>query len=388
MVFWRKKKNAGTQEQEEREDKIVHHPDDPAIEPPTEYDPELTEDQKHELFDETGSEVLDEIEVTPVPEKSVTDAEDETDSENGGWFSRLTKGLSKSSNKISQGISDILTKKKLDAETLEGLEDLLIMADLGPETAGKIIEGFSEGRFGKEIEEQEIKEELSARIAEILQPVAQELKIKKPADGPYVMLVCGVNGVGKTTTIGKIAKKLHVGEHLSVMMAAGDTFRAAAIEQLEIWSKRAHCPLVTKEVGADAAAVAYEAYERAKAENIDLLMIDTAGRLHNKSNLMAELEKIIRVLKKQNENLPHSVLLVLDATTGQNAREQVKTFKEMVNVTGLAVTKLDGSARGGIVVRLADEFGLPINFIGVGEQAEDLQPFHAEEFARSLVGLA
>ena len=324
-----------------------------------------------------------------------------------GWLSRLTGGLSKSTQKITQGIGDILTKRKLDQEMLDELEELLITADLGPKTAAKIVSEFGEGRFGKDISEDEVKEALAESIVKILEPVARPLDFSfkpspltsplPPVGGggtegggnvPFTVLVCGVNGVGKTTTIGKIAHELHHKDGKKVMLAAGDTFRAAAVEQLEIWAQRSGASFVKKDVGADAAALAYEAYEKAKAEGVDVLLIDTAGRLHNKSNLMAELEKIVRVLKKQNESLPHAVLLVLDATTGQNAHEQVKIFKDMVNVTGLVVTKLDGSAKGGVVVSLADSFGLPIHLIGVGEQIGDLQPFNAREFARSLVGLS
>ena len=305
---------------------------------------------------------------------------------NESWLSRLTGGLSKSTQKITQGIGDILTKRKLDQEMLDELEDLLITAYLGPKTAEKIVAEFGEGRFGKDISEDEVKEALAGSVVKILEPVAKPMSFSG-AQGPFTVLVCGVNGVGKTTTIGKIAHELHHRDGKKVMLAAGDTFRAAAVEQLEIWAQRSGASFVKKDVGADAAALAYEAYEKAKAEGVDVLLIDTAGRLHNKSNLMAELEKIVRVLKKQNENLPHAVLLVLDATTGQNAHEQVRIFKEMVNVTGLAVTKLDGSAKGGVVVGLADSFSVPIHLIGVGEQIGDLQPFNAQEFARSLVGL-
>lgn len=397
MIFWRKKKNIAEQEQQEREDKVVHHPGEPEIAPPVEDDPEIGEELKHEL-EETEEEILEEIEETPVPDhRPVSDAEeaaeerehDEETDHGGGWFSRLSKGLSKSSNKITQGLGDLVTRKKLDQDMLDELEELLITADLGPKTAAKLIEEFGKDRFGKDISEQEIKEALAASIAHILKPVAGQMLMDCEQDtGPFTVLVCGVNGVGKTTTIGKIAHNLHYDEGKTVVMAAGDTFRAAAIEQLQIWAERAGASFLAKDVGADAASVAYEAYEKAKEEGADVLFIDTAGRLHNKSNLMAELEKIIRVLKKQDENLPHAVLLVLDATTGQNAHEQVRTFKEMVNVTALAVTKLDGSAKGGVVVSLADRFGLPICYVGVGEQAGDLQPFHPDEFAKSLVGLA
>lgn len=268
---------------------------------------------------------------------------------------------------------------------LDELEELLITADLGPKTAKKIVAEFGEGRFGRDVSEDEVKEALAESIAKILEPVAKPLVFAGDRK-PFTVLVCGVNGVGKTTTIGKIAHELHKKDRKKVMLAAGDTFRAAAVEQLEIWAQRSGASFVKKDTGADSAALAYEAYERAKAEGAEVLLIDTAGRLHNKSNLMAELQKIVRVLKKQDESLPHAVLLVLDSTTGQNAHEQVRIFREMVNVTGLVVTKLDGSAKGGVVVGLADSFGIPIHLIGVGEQAEDLRPFAARDFARSLVG--
>lgn len=392
MVFWRKKKNQAEQEREEKEDKIIHHSNDPALEPETGYDPEIDRDFKDHALQETETEILDELETVPTPLHSLEDDKKETeelsdDSKEGGWFSRLTGGLSKSSSRLGQGIADIFTKKKLDQQALDDLEDLLITSDLGPATAKKLIDALSKEKFEKDVSEPEIKEFLSDHLAEILAPVAQKLEIQKSESGPFVILVCGVNGVGKTTTIGKIAHQLHYQEKHSVMLAAGDTFRAAAIEQLEIWGQRIHCPVLSKDIGADAASVAYEAYEKAKSENIDVLMIDTAGRLHNKANLMAELEKIIRVLKKQDENLPHSCLLILDATTGQNAHAQLKIFKEIVDVSGLVVTKLDGSAKGGVVVSLAQEFGLPIHAIGVGEQVEDLNPFTAKDFANALLGI-
>ncbi len=267
------------------------------------------------------------------------------------------------------------------------MEDVLITADLGPKTAARLVSEFGKDRFGKDISEEEIKDALAGSIAGILEPVAQKVEFPKQDNGPFVVLVCGVNGVGKTTTIGKIAHDLQMTQKRSVMIAAADTFRAAAVEQLDIWAQRAGCSILKKDIGADAAAVAFEAYAKAKEEGTEILFIDTAGRLHNKANLMAELEKIVRVLKKQGENLPHAVLLVLDATTGQNAYEQVRIFKEMLNVTGLIVTKVDGSAKGGVVVGLADQFGLPIHMIGVGEQIGDLRSFDAGDYARSLVGL-
>ncbi len=391
MVFWRKKKNEGAQEQEAREDKFVHHPHEPDIEPSTDYEAEIDHDTDREL-NETSREILEDLTVEPVPEHTEVDDAEESEeladhSEEGGWLSRLTSGLSKSTSKITTGLSDLVTKKKLDQEMLDSLEEVLIEADLGPKTAIKVIESFSEGRFGKDLEENEIREALAESIAKILEPVAKPLEIKKPAEGPFVILMCGVNGAGKTTTIGKLAQRLKQQDGHKVMMAAGDTFRAAAVEQLEIWAKRTGCTLIKKDVGADAAAVAYEAYEQAKAEGVDVLLIDTAGRLQNKANLMEELAKIIRVLKKQDENLPHEVVLVLDSTTGQNAFSQLETFKNMVDVSGLIVTKLDGSAKGGVLVGLADQFGVPVYAIGVGEALEDMQPFVAREYASSLMGL-
>ena len=236
--------------------------------------------------------------------------------------------------------------------------------------------------------DEDIQKELATRVEEILKDIARPMEIKTPENGPRVVLVCGVNGVGKTTTIGKLAYQLHYKMGKKVMLAAGDTFRAAALEQLQVWADRVGCKLVKKEIGSDAASVAYEAYTQAKEEGVDILLIDTAGRLHNKSNLMDELKKIDRVLKKQGEDLPHATILVLDATTGQNAHAQVETFGEAVNVKGLIVTKLDGSAKGGVVVSLADQFRLPIYAVGVGEKIDDLQPFKAHEYAESLVGLS
>ncbi|MGB3213454.1 MAG: signal recognition particle-docking protein FtsY, partial [Alphaproteobacteria bacterium] len=371
MIFWRKKNNISDQEKEEQDDKLLHPDKEPALEPSTDYEAALDADALAELVD-TEADILDELEEVPVPEHRLFDdrkeAEDLSDhTEEGGWFWRLTRGLSKSSTKLTSGISDLLTKKKLDQETLDQLEELLIEADLGPKTAAKIIADFSKDRFGKDISEEEVREALASGIEKILKPVAKPINTAKPDDGPFVILVCGVNGAGKTTTIGKYANHLQREQKKSVLIAAGDTFRAAAIEQLGTWAKRSGATMFAKDVGADAAAVAFEAYDMAISQKTDILMIDTAGRLQNKSNLMAELEKIIRVLKKRDEAVPHAVLLVLDATTGQNAFSQVETFKKMVDVTGLIVTKLDGSAKGGVLVGLADQFGLPVHAIGVGE---------------------
>lgn len=298
------------------------------------------------------------------------------------WLSRLKSGLSKTSTKLTGGIADIFVKRKLDRETLDELEELLVQADMGAKTAAKIVEQFGTQRLNKEITEEEIHKALAAEIAQLLKPVAIPLIIN-PAYKPHVIIVVGVNGNGKTTTIGKLAHTL-IRNHHKVMLAAADTFRAAAVEQLEIWAKRNHCDIVTGEVNAEPASVAYKALEEATAKKADVLIIDSAGRLHNKSNLMAELQKIIKVIKKLVPDAPHSVIQVLDATTGQNAINQVEVFSSMVNVTGLVVTKLDGTAKGGIVVALADCFRLPIHAIGVGEEIEDLQPFDAQEYADSL----
>ena len=302
----------------------------------------------------------------------------------GGFFSRLKEGLSRSTQKLSGGITTVFRKRRLDDEALEELEELLISADLGTAAAAKVIAAFRRTRFGKEVTDQEIKQALSEEITAILAPVAKPLELD-PAHRPHVVMVVGVNGTGKTTTIGKLAQLYH-DQGTRAVMAAGDTFRAAAVEQLQIWGERTGTPVIAGGKNADSAGLAFDALTRAKADGADVLLIDTAGRLHNKAALMDELAKIIRVLRKQDATAPHSVLLVLDATTGQNAVQQVKVFKEMVAVTGLVVTKLDGSARGGIVVALAETFGLPVHAVGVGEKAGDLRPFAAEDFARGLVG--
>jgi fused signal recognition particle receptor len=302
-----------------------------------------------------------------------------------GFFSRLREGLTRSTQKLTEGISAAFTKRRLDDTALEELEEVLISADLGTEVARQVIENFHRTRFGKEVTGEEIRQALAEEIAAILAPVAQPLRLD-PTKQPHVVLVVGVNGTGKTTTIGKLAQSYR--EHgLRPVLVAGDTFRAAAVEQLQIWGERVGAAVIAGGPGADAAGLAFEALTRAKAEGADVLLIDTAGRLHNKSVLMDELRKIIRVLRKQDATAPHSVLLVLDATTGQNALQQVRVFKEMVDVTGLVVTKLDGSARGGIVVALAETFGLPVHAVGVGEGAHDLRPFDAAEFAQGLVGI-
>lgn len=301
------------------------------------------------------------------------------------WFNKLKEGLKKTSNKLSENITAVVSKKKLDQETLEELEDVLIMADLGAQTASEVIQQLSKSKFNKEVTPEEIKEELANIIAEILTPVAKKISTKSYK--PYTILVVGVNGNGKTTTIGKLAAKFNQqGEKVSI--AACDTFRAAAIEQLQIWAERSASHFITGQIKSDPASVAYKSLEEARDTASDILMIDTAGRLHNKSNLMDELKKINKVLNKQGEEYPHEVLLVIDATTGQNALSQVKYFNEAVKLTGLVITKLDGSAKAGIVVAIAKKFGLPLYAIGVGEKIDDLNDFNPQEFARNLVGLA
>jgi fused signal recognition particle receptor len=301
-----------------------------------------------------------------------------------GFLSRLKQGLARSTAKISDSIGAVFTRRKLDDAALHDLEEVLVTADLGTAVAARIIAEFRRTRFGKEVTDDEVKQALAGEIAKILEPVAKPLELDR-ARKPHVVLMVGVNGTGKTTTIGKMAQQYRE-QGIRAVLVAGDTFRAAAVEQLQIWGDRTGAPVIFGPPNTDSAGLAFDALTRAKAEGADVLLIDTAGRLHNKAALMEELRKIIRVLKKQDETAPHSVLLVLDATTGQNAIQQVDVFKEMVNISGLVVTKLDGSARGGIVVALAEEFGLPVHFVGVGEQAGDLRPFDPEEFARGLVG--
>ena len=301
-----------------------------------------------------------------------------------GFLSRLKQGLSRSTAKITESIGAVFVRRTLDDEALRELEDLLVAGDLGTAVAARIVAEFRRTRFGKEVTDDEVKQALAGEIAKILAPVARPFELD-PALKPHVVLMVGVNGTGKTTTIGKLALQYRE-QGLRVIMVAGDTFRAAAVEQLQIWGERTGTPVISAPPNSDPAGLAFDALTRAKAERADVLLIDTAGRLHNKSALMEELRKIIRVLKKQDPSAPHSVLLVLDATTGQNALAQVDVFREMVNISGLIVTKLDGSARGGIVVALAEEFALPVHFVGVGEQAGDLRPFDPGEYARGLVG--
>ena len=302
------------------------------------------------------------------------------------WFQRLKNGLSRSSASLTEGISSIFTKRKLDASMLEELEDILIQADLGVDTAMAITDRLSDGRYNKEISPEEVRAILSEEVEKVLVPVAKPLDLDT-GKKPHVVLMVGVNGTGKTTTIGKLSQKLR-SEGKTVMLAAGDTFRAAAVEQLKIWGERTGAEVIARDTGADAAGLAYDAMKEAQAKGVDVLLVDTAGRLQNKAELMDELEKVIRVIKKHDPEAPHTVLLTLDATTGQNALNQVEIFGKVAGVTGLVMTKLDGTARGGILVAIAAKHAMPVHFIGVGEGVADLEPFSAKDFASAIAGMA
>ncbi|MBX4939321.1 signal recognition particle-docking protein FtsY [Rhizobium binae] len=301
------------------------------------------------------------------------------------WFQRLRNGLARTSSQLTNQITALFTKRKLDDETLQDLEDLLIQADLGVETALRVTDTLASERYGKDVTGEDVSRIMASEIAKVLTPVAKPLQLDL-SHKPHVILVVGVNGTGKTTTIGKLAAKLS-GAGLKVMLAAGDTFRAAAIEQLKIWAERTNSEFVGTKLGADAAGLAYDAFEQAKAKKCDVLIVDTAGRLQNKAELMAELEKIVRVLGKLDPDAPHTVLQTLDATTGQNALSQVEIFRNVAGVNGLIMTKLDGTARGGILVAISAKHKLPVYFIGVGEGVDDLEPFEAEDFAHAIAGL-
>jgi fused signal recognition particle receptor len=301
----------------------------------------------------------------------------------GSWWKRLSGGLKRTSSSLGSAISDLVSKRKLDAETVEELESELIRADLGPEFAARIAAVLGEGRFEKAIASDEVKAILAGEIERVLAPIARPLEVSAR---PFVILVAGVNGSGKTTTIGKLAARFRA-EGKSVMLVAGDTFRAAAIDQLKIWGERTGANVMATEAGADAASLAFDAITAAKAQGVEIVLVDTAGRLQNRTELMNELEKMVRVIRKVEASAPHAVLLVLDATVGQNALSQVEIFGKIAGVTGLVMTKLDGTARGGILVAIAAKFGLPVHFIGVGEGVDDLAPFTAHDFARAVVGL-
>ena len=301
----------------------------------------------------------------------------------GSWWKRLSGGLKRTSSSLGSAIFDLVSKRKLDAETVEELESELIRADLGPEFAARIAAALGEGRFEKAIASDDVKAILAGEIEKVLAPVAKPLEVTAR---PFVILVAGVNGSGKTTTIGKLAARFRA-EGKSVMLVAGDTFRAAAIDQLKIWGERTGARVMASEAGADAASLAFDAITAAKSQGVEVVLVDTAGRLQNRTELMNELEKMVRVIRKVEPTAPHAVLLVLDATVGQNALSQVEIFGKIAGVTGLVMTKLDGTARGGILVAIAAKFGLPVHFIGVGEGVDDLAPFTARDFARAVVGL-
>jgi fused signal recognition particle receptor len=303
----------------------------------------------------------------------------------GGFWRRLSGGLKRTSSALSGAISDLVTKRKLDAETISDIKDVLVRADLGLDTADRIGDALAQGRHDKAISPAEVNAVVAAEVEKVLEPVAQPLAID-PARKPFVILVAGVNGSGKTTTIGKLAAKFRA-EDRTVMLAAGDTFRAAAIDQLKIWGERTGADVIAREAGADAAGLVFDAVRAAKERGADVLLIDTAGRLQNRSELMDELHKVVRVMKKVDATAPHAVLLVLDATVGQNALSQVEIFTKVVGVTGLVMTKLDGTARGGILVAIAAKFKVPVHFIGVGESVDDLAPFSAQDFARAIAGV-
>jgi fused signal recognition particle receptor len=310
---------------------------------------------------------------------------DESGAKSRGLFARLKSGLARSAQRLGEGITAIVAKRRLDEATLGELEELLVGADLGVPVAQDITARLKSSKFNQEVTSDEIRTALAEAVVQSLQLVERPFKLD-PAKKPFVILIIGVNGSGKTTTIGKLAKS-YTDAGRKVVIAAGDTFRAAAVEQLKIWGERAKAEVIARATGADAAGLAFDALESARKEGADILLIDTAGRLHNKSDLMAELQKIQRVLKKADASAPHAIFLVLDATVGQNAIAQVETFREMIGVTGLIMTKLDGTAKGGVLVALAEKTGVPVHFIGVGEGVDDLRPFRAEDFAKSLVGL-
>jgi fused signal recognition particle receptor len=349
------------------------HDEVPVSEPPLPGPPETTPDYIEDVDDGIATEVSSE---------SASYAEPEAP--RSSWFTRLSSGLKRSSDQLTGSITSVFTKRKLDAATLDELEDVLIQADLGIETATAITETLRRDRFDRDVSGEDVRTVLAAEVEKVLAPVALPLVIDA-AQKPFIILMIGVNGSGKTTTIGKLAQKF-AAEGRSVMLAAGDTFRAAAIEQLQVWGQRTNAPVIARPAGADASGLAFDAVTQARAEGRDVLIIDTAGRLQNRDELMNELEKVIRVIKKVDPSAPHATLLTLDATTGQNALNQVQIFGQRAGVTGLVMTKLDGTARGGILVAIARKFGLPVHFIGVGEGVGDLEAFAASDFARAIAG--
>lgn len=378
--------------------------DEPKIEPKIEEE-KITEEkikdvepsiEKFEANDLVEEEKIQEISTALEPIEEIIDAKNLEDElqpvveietrekpSEGGFFSRLVKGLLKTKQNIGAGFRGFFLGKKIDDELFEELEERLLIADIGVPTTSKIIKNLTEHASRKELQDAELLyQQLKVEMADILEPVAQPLEIDSTKK-PYVILMVGVNGVGKTTTIGKLARKFQA-EGKSVMLAAGDTFRAAAVEQLQVWGERNHIPVVAQSTGSDSASVIFDAMQSAAARNIDILIADTAGRLQNKNNLMDELKKIVRVMKKYDETAPHEIMLTLDAGTGQNAISQAKLFNEAVGLTGISLTKLDGTAKGGVIFAIADQFKLPIRYIGVGEKIEDLREFNAKEFIEAL----
>jgi len=345
---------------------------------PAEVETVPAEAEPSQIEDDTASAEL--VVMAPAPVAESNEAE-----ERRGWFSRLRAGLSKSSTALTTGINQIFTRRRLDQAALDELEELLIASDMGIGVAEEVVEALRRTRFGQEVTPEEVRGALAQEVTRLVEPVMKPLRLD-PAKKPFTILVVGVNGSGKTTTIGKLARQYKDAGH-RVVLAAGDTFRAAAVEQLQIWGDRTGSPVVVRPPGADAAGLAYDALVEARATHADVLLIDTAGRLQNKADLMAELQKLVRSLKKLDPAAPHAVLLVLDATVGQNAHAQAEIFRQVVGVTGIVMTKLDGSAKGGVLVSLAEKYGIPIHLIGVGEGVEDLRAFDAYSYSRSLVGL-
>ena len=361
------------------EDKVTEEQTE--IELNTEQHPE-TEDIPSEI-NQTSADEAEIAEIANVAEEQPTSDEyQEKPSSEGGFFSRLIKGLIKTKESIGSGFRNFFRGKKIDDELFEELEEQLLIADLGMPTTTKIINNLTQHATKQQLRDAELLyQQLKSELADVLKPVAKPLEISEKK--PYVILMVGVNGVGKTTTIGKLARKFQA-EGKSVMLAAGDTFRAAAVEQLQVWGERNHIPVVAQATGADSASVIFDAMQSAAAKGIDVLIADTAGRLQNKNNLMDELKKIVRVMKKYDETAPHEIMLTLDAGTGQNAISQAKLFNEAVGLTGITITKLDGTAKGGVIFAIADQFNIPIRFIGVGEKIDDLRPFNADEFIEAL----
>jgi fused signal recognition particle receptor len=395
-LFGRKTDETKSDEAKTEESKSEEPNQDKAAREEALSEPDVAAEAQPEVFQEAAAQELAAVVEPPAappiaeaPAAAVETIEDPTSSPEipakTSWWSRLRDGLSRSSSALGTGIADIFTKRKLDATMLEDLEDVLIRADLGVAAASRISEAVGKGRYDKAIAVDEVKNILAAEVERVLAPYGKPLAID-PAHKPFVILVIGVNGSGKTTTIGKLAARFTREGH-KVMLAAGDTFRAAAIEQLRIWGGRLGCEVIARDQGGDAAGLGFDAIKAAQDSGAEILLMDTAGRLQNRTELMAELEKIIRVMKKLDASAPHAVLLVLDATVGQNAMSQVEIFGRMAGVTGLVMTKLDGTARGGILVAIAEKFQLPIHFIGVGETADDLAPFEAKDFARAIAGI-